>query len=211
MKKIEIETYVLGGLGTNCYFVYNEENREVIIFDPADDADFIATKINHKQLTLVAIIATHGHFDHNLAAGELQKTFDVPYFIHPSDTFLLKRLGETATHFLGYQVITLEPKVDSLLTEKAKTLLKKFDLQLLEMPGHTPGSIGLYAKKNHLVLTGDTLFADGGVGRTDFSYSSSVDLGLSLKKLLTLPDDTVVYPGHGKSTTIKEAEQFLQT
>ena len=102
-----IQKYSLGQLQANCYFLI--EDNQCLIIDPADEADFILEKIQRENLELIGLIATHGHFDHVMAAGEIQLSFPVPLYLHPDDTFLIKRLASTAKHFLGYEPAVVEP------------------------------------------------------------------------------------------------------
>ena len=196
-----IQKYSLGQLQANCYFII--QNNECVIIDPADEAEFILEKIQRERLILIALLATHGHFDHVMAAGEIQLSFDVPLYIHEADTFLIKRLSQTAKHFLGYEPIVIEPKRVEFFNENINSQFSPFNFQYIHTPGHTPGSCCFYFPDEGALFTGDTLFKDA-VGRTDLSYSSRNDLKKSLNKIAKLPEDTIVYPGHGDETTIDE-------
>lgn len=190
----------------NCYFLIDGE--ECLIIDPADEASFILEELQRRKLKLVGMLATHGHFDHIMAAGEIQKSLDVALYIDNKDMFLIDRLEETAEYFLGYKPIVIKPVlINRLINTKNK--LGFFELSVYHSPGHTPGSSCFFFKNEKVIFTGDTLFKRG-IGRYDFSYSSKKDLKKSLKKLLKLPNDTVVYPGHGESTTIKEEKDILK-
>lgn len=226
---MKIERLVVGQLATNCYLVSDKKN-EAIIIDPGDDGDYIIQRILDLKLSPKLIIATHGHFDHVLAAFELRLAFNIPFLIHKADLFLLKQARQSARHFLK---IEIDPVALPDKFVKDGDLLKFSGEQLgvISTPGHTPGSISLYyfrhaeeisvsannyqipkqvwdETKTNVVFTGDTLFAEG-VGRTDFSYSSKKDLEKSIKKLSRLPGETIAYPGHGEETTIGEARKFL--
>ncbi len=249
-----IETLTLGALATNCYLTYDPESLEGIIIDPADEAEFLVEKIDRLKIKVVAIIATHGHFDHNLAAGELQLIVNnVPFFIHKDDLFLLKRMNDSASHWLGYKhqkplpqnIKFLTPSNSQLSTFNPSASLRT-SFQFIHTPGHTPGSICLfYSNKigaggatplrqdfagqagwdavptrsfseggrkrqdplTPILFSGDTLFKSA-IGRFDFSYSSKEKLDASLKKIFTLPKDTVVFPGHGEITTIDDENQL---
>jgi glyoxylase-like metal-dependent hydrolase (beta-lactamase superfamily II) len=201
---MRIEKLIVGQLATNCYLVWEEKTRPAIIIDPGDDADFIVQKIQDFKITPLAIITTHGHFDHVLASLELKLAFNIPFVIHQADLFLLKQAQESTKYFLG---IDVDPPAqpDKLVKEGDVISFGKEKLEVLETPGHSPGGISLLGKG--IVFSGDTVFADG-FGRTDFSYGSKKELEKSLKKLFKLPDDTVVYPGHGEETTIEEAKKL---
>lgn len=182
----------------NCYFLIHE--NECLIIDPADEANFILEEIQRRKLKLVGMLATHGHFDHVIAVGEIQLSYNVPFYIHKNDLFLVGRLNETAEYFLDYDPHSLPPKEMKYLKE-GELKIKNFKLIILFTPGHTPGSCCFHFREEKIIFTGDTLFKQG-IGRYDFSYSSKKDLKKSLEKLFKLPDDTVVYPGHGEETTI---------
>lgn len=200
-----IKKYSLGQLQTNCYFLIN--GNKCLIIDPADEASFILEKLIEYKLKLVGLLATHGHFDHVMAVGEIQLSYPAPFFIDSKDWILVKRLNETAIHFLGYDPHVIKHKaIENLEEGEVKTDIFKF--QVIKTPGHTPGSSCIYFKEEGSLFTGDTLFKDA-IGRYDFSYSSLPDLKKSLKNLIKLSPETIVYPGHGEDTTIKSASHFL--
>lgn len=205
---MEIRKLVTGQLQTNCYLVFDNQAPNVIIIDPGDDADYIARIITDLNKTPSKIIATHGHFDHVLAVTELKLAYDIPFLIHKNDEFLLKRLQSTAKHFLGVKTDPA-PLVDKYLKEGDEIEVGKYVLKVIETPGHTPGGISLYCKKAKVLFAGDTIFEKGGVGRTDFVYANNSHLMESIRKLLKLPEETVVYTGHGGKTTIKEVKTYF--
>lgn len=195
-----INKYSLGQLQTNCYLVYNNDAKDALIIDPADDANFISEQILNLKLTPTAIIATHGHFDHILAAWELQLAFNIPFLIHKDDQFLLRNMQKSAKHFLNQNIIEKIPEnIHFINCRDVKSyvspFLTKLNFEVIHTPGHSPGSICLYSKKDNILFSGDTLFSDS-IGRTDFSYGSKKELDLSLKKIFKLPKETLVYPGH---------------
>ena len=202
---MKIVEFSLGELQTNCYFLIKE--NDCLIIDPADDASFILEEIQRRRLNLKAILATHGHFDHLLAAGEIQLSIKAPLYILKEDQFLVDRLNQTAQHFLRYNPHSIVPKNILYLKEDEFKILN-FKFKIIFTPGHTPGSCSFYFEEDNAVFSGDTLFKDA-VGRTDISYSSKNDLNKSLKKLFKLPKGTVVYPGHGEDTIIEEEEKRL--
>lgn len=201
-----INKYSLGQLQTNCYLVYDQGIKDCLIIDPADDANFISEQILNLKVNPTAIIATHGHFDHILAAWELQLAFDTPFLIHKDDEFLLKNMQKSAKHFLNQNIIEKVPEniiflARGGLASGARPPLAEYFAEYIEVihiPGHSPGSICLYSKENNILFSGDSLFSDS-VGRTDFSYGSKKDLDLSLKSIFKLPKNTLVYPGHQES------------
>ena len=201
---MRIHTYPLGELQATCYLIENEGKG--ILIDPADEGSFLLEELQRKNIELEALFLTHGHFDHCMAAGEIQMSLDVPLYLHKKDQFLIDRLDSTAEHFLGYKPIIIPPKNVKYISSKLK--VKSLKLQILETPGHTPGGVCYYFPDGKIVFTGDTLFA-GAIGRTDLSYSNKKDLWSSLKTILALPEETTIYPGHGESTYIGEQKYLL--
>ncbi len=198
--------FSLGQLQTNCYLLI--KNNKCLIIDPADEGSFILEELQRQRLKLAAIFATHGHFDHLLAAGEIQKSVDIPLYISEKDSFLMERMTETAKHFLGYQPVVLPVKNTQNLTNRNLLKIEDFQIKVIFTPGHTPGSVSFYFEKEKIIFTGDTLFKNS-IGRFDFFYSNKNDLKNSLTKLLKLPENTIVYPGHGEETTIKKEKKNL--
>jgi hydroxyacylglutathione hydrolase len=198
---MKIVKYSLGQLQANCYFLI--EGQNCLIIDPADDASFILEELQRQRLNLVGMLATHGHFDHVMAVGEIQQSINIPLHIHEKDNFLINRLEQTAEHFLGYKPIILPIK--KIENSKIKNSLKieNFKLKIIYTPGHTPGSCCFYFKEENALFTGDTLFKEG-IGRTDFSYGSKDDLKKSLNKILALPEETIIYSGHGEDSIIQD-------
>jgi len=201
---LSIYTFVVGTMGVNCYVLADPATREAIIIDPGDDSAYITDRIQALNVRPTTVIATHGHFDHIMAAFAVQQTFHIPFVVHGSDVFLVSRMGESARHFLGLLVVDPPPVCSRTIGEGDTVRLGKNTLTVLHTPGHTPGSISLYHKPSNLLVCGDLLFAGGGVGRTDFSYSSQILLKKSIGRVLGLPESTVLYCGHGPIATVKE-------
>ena len=201
---MQVLQFSLGELQTNCYLVI--QDKDCLIIDPVDSADFILEEVSRRSLTVRGILATHGHFDHVLAAGDLQASLDLPLFIFKEDLFLLKRVKETAKHFLGHDPHVLPPQRISELVE-GKVALGGFHFQVLRTPGHTPGSCSFYFPTESIVFTGDTIFM-GSVGEFNHSYSSKKDLIGSIKRVLSLPEYTRIYPGHGEETLVQYEKQW---
>ncbi|MFA5895019.1 MAG: MBL fold metallo-hydrolase [Candidatus Shapirobacteria bacterium] len=207
---LKYEKLVLGELETNCYIVWDEETKEGVIIDPADAASEISDEVQRLNLKLLVILATHGHFDHLLAAMDLKLMYNIPIGVSKLDMFLLKRQKETAEHFLRHRVNTLDiAETDVDLTTAKNILIGEEKLRVFKTPGHTPGGVCFYDSGEKLLFSGDTLFADGGVGSTDHNYSSMSDLRKSLRELMELPGDTVVLPGHGEEDTILNSSRLL--
>lgn len=194
------ERLTLGSLDTNCYLILDDETRKVTVIDPADEGEFISEKIQRNNLTLEKIILTHAHFDHILAILTLKLNFNAPIIMHKKDLFLYKKAISSAKHWLNRKIEPL-PVPDQFIQGGDQITVGSTTLQIIETPGHTPGSISLHNKNKGILFTGDTLFKNA-VGRTDFEYSKPLDMVDSLKKLANLPPETIILPGHGDESTI---------
>ena len=207
---IKFEVLVLGQLETNCYIVWDEETKDGLVIDPADDGVGISEEIESKGIRLVGVVMTHGHFDHSLGALDLKLMYKVPIYVSSKDKFILDRQDETAKHFLKMELqIPNLIKIDKDLDKIKEINFGESKLKIIKTPGHTPGSVCLYSKEDNLLFSGDTLFKDSR-GRTDFKYGSTKNIFESLKILMKLPEDTDVYSGHGETTTIgREKERYV--
>jgi len=196
---MKLEVMVLGRVGTNCYLMMNEETKEAIIIDPADQADKINNKLEELGATPVAILLTHGHFDHVLAADELREKYQIKVYANKQE---VETLMDTKMNMsgMGGKQSTYEP--DILIQDKDKLHLAGMDIQVIWTPGHTPGGTCYYIEEDNVLFSGDTLFQHS-VGRTDFPGGSMSSLVRSIKeKLFLLDDQTRVFPGHMGPTTI---------
>ena len=187
----------LGILEANCYLVYDEASGEGVIVDPGGDTTALRREIKQRGVTIKAILNTHGHFDHSAGNAELA-SFDVPLGIHPDDRDLLAE-GGGAAWFGMPTVPAMQPTL--ALIEGFKYAVGNLHLNVITTPGHTPGSICLYIPEENALLTGDTLFASG-IGRTDLPGGNPRAMTESLARLLALPPETVIYPGHGPTSTL---------
>jgi len=204
---MEVVKLPVGQLQSNCYLIWQKGDSDAIIIDPGDDADFITRRINDLDLTPSQIVATHGHFDHIMAALELQLAFNIPFLIHEKDQFLLNRQRSTALHFTKVDPGPPPSKIQ-YIKEGTKLMLKNMSFDILHTPGHTPGSVCLYSEDNDKIFVGDLIFSSGGVGRTDLSYANPIDLSKSIKKILDLPEQTVIYSGHGDESIIANERMY---
>lgn len=194
---MQIKTLKLGQLDTNCYLVWCEQTEEAIVIDPADEGSFISEQILELGLKPVAIVLTHGHFDHILGLLELKLNFSqTPIMMHEADLFLVESVQQRAQHWLK-MAVDPAPQPDKLLKDGDKIRFGQEVLKVMHVPGHTPGGICLY--DDGVMFTGDTLFRDGIPGRTDLSYSSPRKMNQSLQKIKELPGSRQMYPGHGAS------------
>jgi len=195
-----IELLVVGPLQTNCYIVADENTKEGIVIDPGGDGDHILRTIQRMGLSIKVVVNTHGHFDHIMANREVMEGTGAPLAIHPKDADMLTNPLRSFALFVGK--VHPSPPATLLLEEGATVKFGAHTLSVLHTPGHSPGSISLWSAEEKVVFSGDALF-NLGIGRTDFPGGSMRVLLQSIReKLFTLPDDTVVYPGHGPKTTI---------
>ncbi len=202
---LQVEAYSVGQLKTNCYLVFDSQTNQALVIDPGEAAEFLAEKISQKNLKLKYIVASHGHFDHVLAAGILKAIFNTPFLINRNDEKLLKKMNSSAGYWLGVDSQYPVAEIDHDLKEGVILRLGKHSLTVIETAGHTPGSVCLSSK--NILFSGDTLFKDG-IGRTDYSYSDKKQMIKSLDKLAALPPQTVCYPGHGPLTTISAMKKL---
>ena len=205
MKNLELQKCILGPVYTNCYLLKNKETGELIIVDPADCPEKIEMKISRMNGKPVAILLTHGHFDHILAAQAVKEKYNIPiYASEKEETTLLN--PKVNLSVFGHGSCTLD--ADVYLKDLQVVELAGFSVQMIETPGHTVGSCCYYLKEEGVLFSGDTVF-QGSVGRTDFPEGSTAAIVRSLHRLLdTLPDETEVYPGHDASTTIGYEKRY---
>ena len=197
---MKVHSFTIGPLETGAYLVVDERSREALLIDPGLESESIYDVIHKERLQLSAIVNTHGHFDHVCGNAFFKAKTGAPVMIHPEDVPLMHQAAQQALAF-GFQV-PAPPPADRLLNEGDEVTMGESRLQVFHTPGHTPGGICLYGEK--VVFVGDTLFS-GSIGRTDIPGGSYEILLSSIRsKLLSLPDETAVYPGHGPSTTIGE-------
>lgn len=188
-----------GVYAANCYLVYEENNREAIIIDPGGDADDIIVKVEELGLDAKYIILTHGHGDHIAGVEAIKDRFNIPVAIHKKDKDILEDSDRNFSSTMAMGAV--EVVADILLEEGDRIEFGGLIGKIIHTPGHTPGGITINIE--NCLFTGDTLFA-GSIGRTDFPGGSFEDIINSIKdKLLIYPDETLVYPGHGVSSTIK--------
>lgn len=194
----------LGPLQTNAYILTNS-NKKCLIFDPGGDGQRLNTILRQQGLTPVAVLLTHAHFDHIGAIDDVKANWDVPVYIHEKEKNWLKdpALNGSAYFIPGQEILSkAEP---TILPKEGSIEISDFHLELYYTPGHSPGSVSYYNQELGVVFSGDALF-QGSIGRTDLPGGSHEQLLSSIhKKLLTLPEETIVLSGHGPETTI-EAE-----
>ena len=200
LKELKIDTWI--GDPTNCYIVFDEESQEAMVIDPAGDVDKIIEMIDILKGKLKYIYITHCHGDHIGGVTELKNRAGGKILIHRYDAEGLNDESINLATYIGMNRIELE--ADSIIDDEDLIHLGNIEFKVIHTPGHTIGGTSLYCEKEGLLFSGDTLFR-GTWGRTDLPTSSIEDIMNSIiNKLLVLPDDIIVYPGHGKSTMIKD-------
>ena len=176
------------------------KTREAVIIDPADAADYIAGQCRTLDVKPAAVLLTHGHFDHILAAPELKREFGIPVCAYEKEAGMLADPSLSLTEGFSRNPVTVKP--DVLLRDGEEFTLAGFTWKTIATPGHTSGSACYYVEAEDVLVSGDTLFRDS-YGRTDLPTGSAMELARSIhRRLFVLPDDTMVYPGHGEPTTI---------
>jgi len=208
--KFKIVQITVGQLAANCYLFINRETMEGFIVDPGDEAARIGVRVGHEQMKPTAILLTHGHFDHFLAAEELAKRYDIPIYVHEADVSLLEDAEENLS--LPFFGIRATLHADKTFKDGDILSLCGYDFTVIHTPGHTRGSVCFYQKELGICFSGDTLFYES-LGRTDFPGGSVKDIVTSICKrlLLSLPEDTVLYPGHNEATSIAHEKKYNPT
>lgn len=194
-----IKSVVVGPLEVNCFIIADDITKDAIVIDPGDEPDRILDLIKENNFKIKYIVCTHAHFDHVGAVSDLKKETGAEIVIHRDELEIYQGARDQGT-FWGYELDPL-PEPDIFINEGDKLEIGNLRFEILHTPGHSPGGICLYGKG--IVITGDTLFA-GSVGRTDFYGGDMNNLKKSFLRLMSLPPDTKVFPGHGPSSTIKE-------
>ena len=205
MKNLEINSKVLGSVFNKCYFLMNKERKEMVIVDPADSPEQIEQAVLRMEGKPVAILLTHGHYDHILAANAVREKFGAKIYACQAEEEVLMnpQLSMTIYEDPSYVV-----KADVLLEDLEVFEAAGFSVQMIHTPGHTKGSCCYYFKDEDVLMSGDTLFCES-VGRSDLPTGNGTDTIRSLHRLLqSLPDETEVFPGHGGATTIEHEKRY---
>lgn len=213
---MEIASFEFNLFGVNTYVVWDNDSLEAAVIDPGmendRECDDFSSFIDQNQLIVKYLINTHLHIDHTLGDSFVEKRYHLGLTAHSADNFLGSNRAQQAAmfHLRTSQITPLEIVHD--VKQGDRILLGKDWMEVLEVPGHSPGSIALYSPSGKFVITGDALFQQS-VGRTDLPGGNHRQLIGAIKNtLLTLPPDTIVFPGHGPATTIgreKESNPFL--
>ena len=196
-------------VGTNCYLLCNMDIKECVLIDPADSQDEISRMIDESGCSLKGILLTHGHFDHIMAADAVRDKYGVKVYASCDEKNTLEQPHINLGEAYG---LKLSVKADVWHKDGEILKLAGFDIEALHTPGHTEGGSCYYVREIGVLFSGDTLFC-GSVGRTDFPGGSMSEIVRSIKeKVMVLPDDTKVYPGHGEGTSVgyeRENNPFL--
>lgn len=202
---MKIEKFVTGIISTNCYLAVNEETKQAVVIDPAACPSYLMEHIKTEGWNVEAILLTHGHFDHTMGIDGFLKEFKVPVYVHEAEeeTMNSPQLNLSRTYTSGYTYSGADYIKDGQVLN-----LAGYSFRVLHTPGHTPGGVCYYVESEKVLFSGDTLFQTS-VGRTDFPNSSMSDLVRGIKeKLLVLPEDVTVYPGHMGETTIGHEKKY---
>jgi len=200
----------LGPLQTNCYIIENDK-KECLIVDPGEEGRKLVQLMEQRKLTPVAVLLTHAHFDHIGALDDVRKRYDLPVYVHVKEKDWLTDPALNGSQFFMMGAISVQAATHHL-TKEGPLSIGDFTCEVYETPGHSPGSVSYYFKEAGIIASGDVLF-EGSIGRTDLTGGSHEQLLQSIhKKLLVLPEDTIVLCGHGRETNIgdeMESNPFL--
>ncbi len=201
----KLTRFEIGGLsGSNCYLLVDSETNDGYIFDPGFDDPRLYDFIKDNKINLKKILLTHGHYDHIGAVQKLKDLTGAEVVISKKDAKYLENPDLNLSNFSG-NIIELEP-ADVLVEDGDKINLKDdYNLTVLETPGHTPGSICFLG--DGYMISGDLIFQDS-IGRTDFEEGNYPDMVNSLKRIMQLPDSTLILPGHGEITSIEREKRY---
>jgi glyoxylase-like metal-dependent hydrolase (beta-lactamase superfamily II) len=205
MGLLKCDCLVVGPIETNCYFLYDEETKDCLIFDPGYEAERIIGIVQKKEFNVKAILLTHGHFDHIMAAERVRKEIGAEIYAAKEEEALLLDPSKNVSGMAG---VSASLKADEWFYDGQELEMLGQTMRCILTPGHTKGGMCYYFPKAGMLFSGDTLFQES-VGRTDFPTGSSRELIHSVReKLFVLPDAVRVYPGHGLMTTIQNERMF---
>lgn len=196
---MEVTVLTVGPVYTNCYIVNKEDSNSCVVIDPGEEAEKIASYVRKNQLTCEGILLTHGHFDHITAVNELRSLIGGRVYAYEGEKELMVDPLQNSSSLLGYEVAV---QADEWLCEGQLLEVADIIFRVMHTPGHTRGSCCYYAEKEQILFSGDTIFMES-VGRTDLPTGNDRELLDSVRnKVLVLPDDVVIYPGHGPKTRV---------
>lgn len=205
MGNLKIGRIVLGICQTNCYFIYEDGKKQVIVFDPADQGEYLYNKLKENGFQVEAILLTHGHFDHIWGLEALRSLSGAKVYAYEGEKALCEDASLNVSKGAG-RACTV--KADEYVGDGAEITAAGITCKLIATPGHTAGSCCYYFEDDKILISGDTLFQES-VGRTDLPTGSMSTLVRSIReKLMVLPEDVKVYPGHGETTTIGYEREY---
>lgn len=201
----------VSSFATNCYFAVNEAIQEGIIVDPGAEVEQILAMIKQANAKCVAIFLTHGHSDHIGALNDLRKETGADVYVSAKDKKMLSDARSNLSLFFGDNIKCAEP--EHVIDGDEHITVAGMEFDVMATPGHTPGGICFYNKESNMLFAGDTIFCES-IGRTDFPGGSYKEILNSIKtKILVLPEDTNILPGHGPTSTVgweRRRNPFLQ-
>lgn len=201
-----VKGFIVGDVATNCYVACNSKTKEAFIVDPGDNAAALIAYIDENGLAPVAVLLTHGHFDHCMAAQELAQHYGISIYVHEADKETMENPAYNCNGMIGARIAFHADQYFHGETDHIS--VAGFEIEVYHTPGHTPGGVCFYIQSEGILFSGDTLFCQS-VGRTDFPGGSMAQIVRSIKeRLLVLPNDTKVLPGHNEWTTIGEERQY---
>ncbi|MGM0602363.1 MAG: MBL fold metallo-hydrolase [Bacillota bacterium] len=205
---MNIKPMSLGNMFTKAYIISDSYNNAYII-DPGDEGEKIISFLEKENLNLKYIINTHGHFDHIGANGFLKQKTSAEIIIHKKDSKLLTDPSQNlSSYFYSYKKIT-SPPADKIIADGDILELGEYKFEVIHTPGHTAGGVSLYCAEENILFSGDTIFSNG-IGRTDLPGADQESLISSIEnRLLNLPHETAVYPGHGNSIKLKRFKKNI--
>ena len=202
---LKIGKIVMGSVQTNCYFLYQEDSKKIIVVDPADRGEYLYNAFKEAGLEVAAILLTHAHFDHIWGCNQLRELAGVQVFAFEDEKELCESAKLNVSEDVGRPYTAT---VDWYLKDGETVTIEGMEFKVIWTPGHTQGSCCYYFEKDNILISGDTLF-EGSVGRSDLPTGDGKLLSRSLKeRLMILPDETLVFPGHGNSTTIADEKKY---
>lgn len=210
---MNIERFIVGPFEVNSYILFSSATTEALVIDPGADAARLLHFLREHRLHPLAYLLTHGHVDHVSALAALHRAFPAPVALHPLDArWAFTEISQIPPYYPAPEAPSELHRTLRAVADAQEWQDGPFRYRVIATPGHTPGGVSFYFYPDSLLFSGDTLF-QGSVGRTDIPGGDSRALARSLARLAALPDDTRVYPGHGKDTTIgieKRTNFFLR-
>jgi len=202
LKRIKLELPYVGE--TNCYIIQDEKTKETMVIDPGGEVDKIGEMLDTLNASVKYIVLTHCHGDHMAGVQSLKEKYGGKVLVHIDDEPGLRDPGVNLADYVGLGTVIIE--ADSRLNDNDLIHIGDIEFKVIHTPGHTKGGICLYQEDEKILFSGDTIFR-GTWGRTDLPTSSFEDIIKSItERIMILPEDTIIYPGHGKSTMVKEEE-----